>query len=387
MVRRMMRRIGAAGIGLGRVLALLSLALLAGPGAAADPVRVRDAAGLARALAAADGGEILLEPGSYGALELRRPAGPVTLRAVRPHRAVFTTIRIAGGGNLLFDGIAADKLVAERAAGIGLVNAQIRGLVYCRDVRGLRLEGNDIQGDLHAVLLNSVRDFVLRDNLIRDAVEDLLRITGDSRDGLVEYNRFWDMRPGDRRAAGGGFNHADAIQMFGAKGRTPERITIRRNHIWDDPATGAPTVTPQGIFVSDPAAGGYRDILIEENLISVRSVNSIYINGGQRNVVVRHNTLIPGQGDGGAIIRLARKAGYDNAGTTVTGNVVKLLNDETRRSRLGPNYIYGRNAPLARLFSGPGRRWQDFVPAPGARHALGLGLGAEAYLSDLLAGR
>jgi hypothetical protein len=195
------------------------------------------------------------------------------------------------------------------------------------------------------------------------------------------------MHAEDHRATGGGTNHSDAIQMFGAKGKTPHDIVIRRNHIWDDFATGAPTTAPQGIFISDPGPGGYRNILIEENLVNVRSPNSIYINGGQENVVVRNNTLIPSEGDGGAIIRLAEKSGYDNSGTTVTGNVTKLLRDETQRSRIGPNFVYGRNAPLHRLFSGPGSQWQDFVPVPPSRFAFGMGFGAEGYLSDLLAGR
>jgi hypothetical protein len=367
----------------------LALAALAGPAAAGGPVTVGDAAGLDRALGAATGGIILLEPGSYGDLVVQRlfPA-QVTLRAVAPRGAVFAEISIEGGGNLLFDGIATEAFRAGKGASqVGLINAQVGKLVYARDVRGLRIEGNDIRGQQFGVLLNSVQDAVVRDNTIHDAIEDLLRITGDSADVLVEGNRLLDLHPQDNRATGGHRTHSDAIQLFAAKGKTPRGIVIRRNHIWDDPATGAPGSQPQGIFVSDPATGGYRNILIEENLVAVQSPNSIYINGGQENVVVRNNTLIPSPGDGGAMIRLAEKSGMDNSGTTVTGNVVKLIRDETRRSAVRSNYVYGRGAPLARIFSGPGRRWQDFLPHPNARIASGSGLGAEAYLSDLLAGR
>ncbi len=379
-----LRRARCAAFGL-----CLGLAVLAGAAAADDPVRVSDSAGLGRALAAATGGVILLDSGSYGDLVVRHaPPARVTLRAVAPYGAVFTRILIEGGGNLLFDGITTDRFSAVRGASqVGLVNAQVRALLYVRDAHGLRVEGNDIRGDLHAALFNSVQDFVLRDNLIHDATEDLLRITGDSHDGLVEGNRLLDMHAEDHRATGGGTNHSDAIQMFGVNGKTPHDIIIRRNHIWDDPATGAPTTTPQGIFLADPAPDGYRDILIEQNLIAVRSPNSIYIDGGQKNVVVRNNTLILGAGGGGAIIRLTTKTDFDNSGTTVTGNVMKLLLDKTRHSKVGPNFIYGRNATLSRLFSGPGSRWQDFVPVPPSRFALGMGLGADDYLSDLLAGR
>ena len=63
---------------------------------------------------------------------------------------------------------------------------------------------------------------------------------------------------------------------------------------------------------------------------------------------------------------------------------MKVLFDETRKSRIGGNYVYGRNAPLARLFSGSGRTWQDYVPVQGSPISLGSGFGAETYLKALL---
>jgi len=321
---------------------------------------------LAAALRTVQAGDVLvLEDGDYGILSLTADFdAPVTLTSRTPLGASFGKITLTGATNWQFDGLTlTDGFSAiSRSAGITVTNCTIDGTFYLKDVSRIVVENNDIDGTLHAMILNSVSDFQIRNNLIHHAQEDLLRMTGNSFDGLVENNRFWDMHPEDYRPLGGDYNHADAIQMFGANGMTPHDIVIRGNHIWDDPATGAPTVTPQGIFLSDPAAGGYRNILIEENLINVRSANSIYINGGQENVVIRHNTLIPAEGDGGAIIRLASKAGYDNAGTTVTGNVFKLLMDETRGSEIGENFIYGRAADLTALFSGSGRLPEDFLP-------------------------
>ena len=86
------------------------------------------------------------------------------------------------------------------------------------------------------------------------------------------------------------------------------------------------------------------------------------------------------------MVRLARKSAMTNEGTLVEGNTAKLLVDETKASRIGKNLFYGRKAPLRRFFSGPGERWQDFVPiadSPLDRS----GMGAVAFLADLQAGR
>lgn len=352
---------------------------------------VNDAATLAAALAAMpkQGGVIELAPGSYGDLVLDQtsPQG-ITLRSALPQQAIFADINLVGAENQHFDGISAAKFsLTQKTRHITLTGATIHGLLYVKSASDVVIEGNDIDGDLHAVLLNSIHRFVVRGNRIHDATEDLMRITGDSAEGVIEENQFYDMHPEDHRAAHKGYNHADAIQMFGVKGVTPNHIIIRRNHIYDDPKTGAETTTPQGIFLSDPAPDGYRDILIAENLICVRSPNSIYINGGKSNVVVRNNTLIPGAGDSGAVIRVVDRRGLGNAGLTITGNVMKALEDKAHSAKIGRNYIYGRNMPLERLFSGDGKQWQDFVPQKGTRFEIGLGYGAQAYLTDLLAGR
>ena len=366
---------------------VLVVATLANPSLASEPRTAKSAVELQSLLSIVSGGEtIILSNGNYGKLEIKKTFSPaITLKSETPFKARFHKVTVHGGGGLVVDGIQTGTFAAVGGStDVALVNARVNELAYFKNASGLRLEGNDIDGKLHALLMNSVSDFLVRGNHIHDAQEDLMRVTGDSFDGVIEQNRFTDMHPEDRRKEGKGYNHADAIQMFGVDGKTPRNITIRANLIYDDPATGAKTTTPQGIFLSDPGPGGYRDILIELNLISVSSANSIYINGGQQNVIVRNNTLIPGRGDGGAVIRLAKKARFDNSGTVVRGNIMKVLFDETRKSQIGGNYVYGRNAPLARLFSGSGRTWQDYVPVLGSPISLGSGLGAETYLKALL---
>lgn len=351
-------------------------------------LNVSTKAQLDAALKTAVGGDkIVLADGDYGDLALTTKFdAPVSIVSKNPLGANFTSVALTGAGNLSFDGIdvAHGFAATQFATNIKLSNSSISDILYMKNVNGLVIDNNNVNGKLHASLFNNVQNFVIKNNTIHDSQEDLMRVTGNSYNGTIENNTLRDMHPEDHRATGGGYNHADAIQMFGVDGTTPHDIVIRGNYIYDDPETGASTTTPQGIFLSDPSAGsgGYRNILIEDNLISVRSTNSIYINGGQENVVIRGNTLIPNDGDGGAIIRLANKAGYDNSGTTVEGNIAKLLYDETGHSTIGNNYFYGRGADLSALFSGNGSQWEHFVPVAGS--PISLGYGAAHRISELV---
>ncbi len=330
-----------------------------------------DPAGYLAALKAATAGDvILLADGVYPAATITGdyPLAPLTLMPQNAGKARLGKVALSGATNVTLSGLALDggAVVDRGSAAVTFAGCTVAGAISARDVARLTVVGCTIDGTQFGIVLRDVRGFTIRDCLLHTAVEDLLRITGDSFDGLVENNTFRDTLPVDNRAIGKGYTHSDMIQFFALTGKTPHDIVIRGNHLWDDPTTGAPTVTPQGIFVSDPAAGGYRNILIEDNLICVRSQNSIYINGGQHNVVVRNNTLMPGLQDGGAVIRLAKKAGFDNGGTTVTGNVMKLLADETARSTTGYNYVYGRGADMASLFQGDGSQPAHFVPPAGS---------------------
>ena len=345
---------------------------------------------LQSALNAANGGDtIILKDGDYGTLNITESYdSAVTIVAQNPGGAQFGDVIMNNSANLSFDGISVNAFRAYSSEGIALKNAAVDGIVYMKDVDGLVLDGNDVAGNFHAMLINDVQNFTITNNYIHGAQEDLMRVTGDSYNGLIEHNFYFDTQPEDYRNDGDpdteGYNHSDFLQMFGSNGATPHDITIRQNVMYDDRATGDSTVTPQGIFISDPAAGGYSNLLIEENLIAVSSVNSIYINGGQDNVVVQNNTLLPLNG-GGAIIRLAEKAGYDNSGTTVAGNVMKILYDETKASTIGDNFVYGRDADIDALFEGGSLDWTAFVAVPGSELAAS-GLGATEFLAYLQQG-
>jgi len=341
---------------------------------------VTDPTELSTAISSASGGDtIILADGDYGELVLGKDfSSTVTFQSENPLGASFSRLVVDNGSNMAFDGFDLQgSFAAKYSSGISLTNSvTTSGKFYIRSVDGLVIDHCTATGDQYGILLNSVQNFSVTNSYFGNVTEDVMRITGDSYNGLIENNYLIDtvaVKP----------THPDLLQMFGANGYTPHDITIRGNVFYDDGTTGS--VSAQGIFVSDPQAGGYKNILIEDNLINVNSPNSIYINGGQENVVVSNNTLMPNKGDGGAIIRLAEKSGMDNSGTIVEGNVAKLLVDETHASTIGDNYIYGRDYDLSSLFQGSnGSTWENFLPVEGSDIDFGSGYGALDRLFQLL---
>ena len=353
------------------------------PAAFAKDLRVSTNAELRDALASAQGGTITLADGRYEMLEINRkfPA-PVVLRGETRAGVVLDGVRLEGVSNLSLQHLSVQGglSIQRKSSDLVIGGLAIKGMIYCRDVDRITIHDTDIHADTFGLILNSVRDFRVTQNRIRFATEDLMRIATRSSDGLVAYNIISDTQA--KRPM-----HPDLLQLFGNGGDTPHDIVIRRNLLTDPPVKG--DVMAQGIFVSDPrSAGGFRNMLIEENLISVSSPNSIYVWGGEKNFIIRNNTLIPSPGDGGAMIRLAKRNDMVNAGTRVEGNVAKILLDETKGSQIGQNYIYGRNAPMSHLFQGKGQsaRWQDFLPRVNTRLEQS-GHGATAFLNDLRAGK
>lgn len=337
---------------------------------------------LLSALSAARAGDtILLADGHYGALSLNKMTRDVTIAAVNPGAATFDGIEMRATHGLSFEGIAVTNTFRAwyGSSDIGLANSSAK-MLYFKDVDGLEVTGNNVADGTHGVVLNSISNFVIRDNTILRAGEDLMRITGDSWNGLIENNVLFD-------AVAGPPKHPDMIQIFAVDGQTPHDITIRGNHIYDDGATGG--TAAQGIFIAAPGPGGFRNFLIEDNLIAVNHPNSIYVSGGQENFVIRNNSLMANSGDGGGIIRLAKgNTNLSNEGVEVYDNLAKLINKETPAAHVGENYFYGRGSALEEIFSGSGANLADFMPANGDSPANAFGaLGRLAEWSMLHSAR
>lgn len=342
-------------------------------------IRVTNQTELLAALKVATAGDtVLLADGHYGNLDLRHDyTGNITIKSENPLGAQFTRLGLVGATNITLDGIQFETglAVKDGSKGISVLNSDVNGNFYCRNVDGLIVDSVEVSGGNFGLLLNSVQNFSVTNSYIHHAVEDIMRITGNSYNGVLEGNVL-------ASTTGGYPLHPDLLQFFNSGGFTPHDITIRGNLLYDE-KQGSETVA-QGIFLSDPGAGGYKNILIEENLIRVASPNSIYINGGQENVVVQNNSLMSA-GSGGAVIRLASKAGFDNSGTVVDGNVVKQILDETKSSEIGDNFVYGKEADLSTIFSGTDyTSWESYLPVDGSPIDFGSNYGAQSCLFAVL---
>lgn len=355
-----------------------------------NAIYVSNDAELKEALADATGGEtIILKDGTYSAISSTRDfEDAITIKAENHLGASIESITLKNAQGFAVDGldIPGGMSVRDNSSEISVSNSKIGTLLYFRDASYITVHNNEIAADGSGLILNSTHDFTVTHNNIHDAVEDLIRVTGNSYNGLVENNIVSDLLPSLNGNAHGEKTHSDLFQFLAGKDGTPHDITIRQNLFYDDPDTG--DFGGQGIFVSDPGAGGYRNILIEDNLISVASPNSITINGGQENVVVQNNTLMPSNGVGGAIIRLGDKAGMDNSGTSVKDNIVKVIGDETGHSEIDGNHIYGRDTDAFEFFEDAmeGGHWSDYLPGQGAPINVEDNVGANEFLKELAEG-
>jgi hypothetical protein len=343
-------------------------------------IRVTNQASLLSALKTAQAGDtVLLADGNYGITTVGNDyTSAVTIKSEHPQGAVFEKLLMQGATNMIVDGIqvANGMSVEKGSAGITVINSDIDGVLYCRDVNGLKVDNVDVSGGQFGLLLNSVQNFSVTNSHIHDAVEDIMRVTGNSYNGVIENNVI-------ANPTGGYPLHPDLLQLFAASGITPHDLVIRGNLMYDTKGDGE--TSAQGIFMSDPSTGGYKNILIEENLIRVPSPNTIYVNGGQQNVVVQNNSLMSTDSGGAGIIRLASKSGMDNSGVTVEGNIVKSIVDETHASHIGDNFIYGKDIDISTVFSGTDyTSWESFVPVSGSAVDFGSNYGAQATLIEAI---
>lgn len=322
----------------------------------------------------------MLADGDYGSIYLSKKFdSPVRIVSENEQGATFKNMVFYGIDNLSLDSITTTGTikVERNSANVSITNSQLGNAVMFRDTSNVTVENNDISAGNFGLVLNFAKGFTVRNNVIHGATEDLMRIVGGSNNGLMENNVL-----ADTVATKG--THPDLLQLFGLYNQTPHNIVIRGNLFYDDTTTGH--TSAQGIFMSDPGpGGGYKNILIEDNLIRTNSTNTIYIYGGQENVVVRNNSLMAGDGDGGAMIRLANKGMWDNSGVTVVDNIAKLLLDETKSSHIGDNYLYGRWSDLSKIFQGTeGSHWEDYLPVSGSDIDFSTGYGAANWLKKLI---
>ena len=337
---------------------------------------------------AAAGDLVELATGSYGSIDIsNRFSDAVTIKSEEGQGATFNDIDFDEASNVTLDSVVVQNQVrADNSDNLTYTNSQFNSGVYYIYSNDISVENSLVQGGTHGVTMNVVDGFTLRDNVIRDARSDLVRVVS-TKNGVIENNELNDAKPVDG-------DHPDAIQFGGWLGETPENIVVRGNHITDDMSTGEVSVGMQGIFIADPGSTPYRDIVIEDNLIHVRSPNSIFVPAGSENVTVANNTLLQNSG-GGGYVRIVGDEGSSGSVMVENNVAYDLINDsgDWDSSTNAPNNFWVRKEGawgwsdlLQDYDSSSGRQWQDFLPKDGTPIEFGSGLGATERLNELLSG-
>jgi len=174
--------------------------------------------------------------------------------------------------------------------------------------------------------------------------------------------------------------------MFSTANGIPNNITIRGNYFYDDPTTTTQhgdDVYAGGLFLGGPSAGGYRNFLIEENIIDTNTPIGLFVTDANENIVIRNNTVL-----GSGSIRFGDG---DCTGATVYNNVCKSISQEVKAGNIFPppeqiynNHIYTDEGAIFQN-GGDGATWQGFLPQPGSPIDFGSGVGALTRLAELQA--
>ena len=273
---------------------------------------VSNATQLQSALASAVGGDkILLAAGDYGNVSInnRNYSSNVTVQVQSfQNPAHFDGLFIQNSKNLTFSGL---DIGRDLNAG----EPEYTQLNWIRSSSNIKLSGvtihgsmdNNPQNDGVGIVLTEVTGFNINNSKFTElyrgvAVQQSANVTIQSTefktirsDGIVnaavdgvyyDNNTFSDFRPVIP-------DHADFIQFWNTgQTRGSNNITIKNNVMMQPEFSGIEGTGVQGIFISDPLAYGYKNILIQNNLVySNGAYNGITVNGGT-GVQILDNTVI-----------------------------------------------------------------------------------------------
>lgn len=312
---------------------------------------------------------ILLAPGEYGSLTLDRKSG---VNLIAPQGADFSYVKLTGSTDISFDGLtwggmdAATHWKGQTCADLTLRRITATGRTYIADADRVVVEGGDFTGTC-ALTYSDVRGGSITGAYIHHANEDCLRLFGNTYGITVEDCRIEDVVRVNAQ-------HPDLIQIAHGNSKVdcPHDLTIRHNWLTDDQNTGSNV--GQGIFLGGPfAPHGFRNILIEENILAVPHPQGIYVIGGTADVVIRKNTLIPRADGARANIRAtmnkyALTEKLSNAGVLIEQNIcLNIMNDGSLpRATVRDNAMLPAGKGWAETFPGPGMALADFIPLPSA---------------------
>lgn len=322
-------------------------------------INVSTASQLTSALTSARGGDtIRLAAGDYDNVSIQnfRPTSRVTLiSADAANPAHFDTLTVRSSQNLTFKnldigrGLAAGEAEHTQLTQVrdsstivfdsNLIHGSLDGNpqndgdgLFVEGVTGLTVTNNIFKELGRGTVVSTITNLQVSGNKFLDLRSDALD-ADDSRNILIEDNLFKGFYPQ-------GSDHPDAIQ-FHNLGATEwmENITIRNNMLLPG-GTGS----PQGIWISDPGTTGFRNLLIENNLLWGQGLyNGIGLSGVQNAKVIGNTVLSPTSDDKLMWIRVGASANIDLIHNVaeeyvIQGGVTNLRQEGNINLRTSPAY-------------------------------------------------
>lgn len=360
---------------------------------------VTNAAQLQSALSSAVGGDrIILASGNYGSVSIsgRNYASNVTIQAAsNANPAHFDGLVINASKNITIAGLDVGRALAANQPTYTTLNAvysstniKMTGVTFhgsmdndpSNDGLGLQVTGtngfqitNSKFTELYrGIAIQQSSNVNIQSNDFRVIRSD--GVVGASTDGItIDKNYFTDFRPVLP-------DHSDAIQFWNT-GQTKgsSNITIKNNVLFQPTFSGVEGTGVQGIFISDPLSYGYKNVLIQNNLLySNGAYNGLTVVGGTNVQIIGNSTLSQTTDDKQFWIRL-----QDNEAVQLRGNVTEniMLNNNTHLQDIG-NINLAESPSLRSLIpnsNSPSNYTQLLMTGNGYQSALPA---AKAYVSD-----
>jgi hypothetical protein len=279
---------------------------------------VSSATELKAALSGAVGGDrIVLADGNYGKVYVtnRAFASAVTIEAATPGTgAHLDGLFVAGTKNLNVVGLdigralnAGEPTYTQLSSISNSTNIKLSGVTIhgsldgnpgndgagltVTGVTGFSVSGSHFEELYRGIVLQKSTNSAIHDNEITMMRSD--GIISVANDGLsIEGNHIGEFRP----AIG---DHADAIQFWNTgQTRGQSNITIKDNVIYQSFTSDVAGTGMQGIFISDPLTYGYKNVLIQNNLLYCNDLyNGIFLNGASGAQII-DNTVVSKANDG-----------------------------------------------------------------------------------------
>jgi preprotein translocase subunit YajC len=271
---------------------------------------VTNATQLQGALASAQGGDrIVLAAGNYGTVKIanRDFGSEVTVQAAQVGTSVrFDGLQVNNSKNLTFRGMDVGRALNDGepdwtqlstirdSSNIKLSFVRIHGSEDGNPANdGVGLEVSNVHhlnvsnssfSDLRRGIFAQKSSFVvIQSNELKTIREDGLSVAAVDNI-VIDKNRFSEFQPNST-------DHSDFIQFFNTnQTKGSSNITIKNNVMTQSDHGG--TNGTQGIWMSDPASFGYKNLLIQNNLIWSNDMhNGITVRGGDL-VRILGNTVL-----------------------------------------------------------------------------------------------